>query len=181
MKDKKYKKKTLQPLTLAFLEQLQIHLRDLLQYFLHLSEGAQAFFYLFLQLAGDRDLTHLTIAETDGKNPNRPVAFTLALLAKPAARCVAVHHPAQQRAGQDAGEIRHLPQKLLAEGRKLDSLIFHLYTMKDIILVSTLQVENNRTPQNYSHDTAHSRRKQPPAPDKMRQCKLNCYRACCDR
>ena len=31
MKDKEYKKKTLRPLTLAFLEQLQIHLRDLLE------------------------------------------------------------------------------------------------------------------------------------------------------
>jgi hypothetical protein len=31
MKDKEHKKKTLLPLPLSFLEQLQIHLRDLLQ------------------------------------------------------------------------------------------------------------------------------------------------------
>jgi hypothetical protein len=31
MKDKKHKKKTLPPLALPFLEQLQVHLRDLLQ------------------------------------------------------------------------------------------------------------------------------------------------------
>jgi hypothetical protein len=48
VKDKEHKKKTLRPLALAFPEQLQIHLRDLLQYFLHLSERAQALFYLFL-------------------------------------------------------------------------------------------------------------------------------------
>jgi hypothetical protein len=95
MKDKEHKKKTLRPLALPFLEQLQIHLRDLLQYFLHLSEGAQAFFYLSLQLAGDGDLAHLAIAETDGENPNRPVAFALALLAKPATGLVAAYHAAQ--------------------------------------------------------------------------------------
>src|SRR5216684_3444572 len=82
MKDKGHKKKTLRSLALTFPEQLQIHLRDLLQYFLHLSECAQTFFYLFLQLAGDGDLAHLAIAETDGENPNRSVAFAFALLAK---------------------------------------------------------------------------------------------------
>ena len=95
MKDKEHKKKTLPPLALPFLEQLQIHLRDLLEYFLHLSECAQTFFYLFLQLAGDGDLAHLAIAETDGENPNRPVAFAFALLAKPATGLIAVHHAAQ--------------------------------------------------------------------------------------
>src|SRR5713101_1862582 len=89
MKDKGHKKKTLRSLALTFPEQIQIHLRDLLQYFLHLSECAQAFFYLFLQLAGDGDLTHLAIAETDGENPNRPVAFPLALLAKAATGLIA--------------------------------------------------------------------------------------------
>src|SRR5437588_4089293 len=73
-------KKTLRPLALPFLERLQIHLRDLLEYILHLSEGTQAFLYLFLHLGGDGDLTHLAIAETDRENPNRSVAF--ALLAK---------------------------------------------------------------------------------------------------
>ena len=79
MKDKGAQKKALWPLALPFPEQLQIHLRDPLQYFLHLSERAQAFFYLFLQLAGDGDLAHLAIAETDGENQNRPVAFSPAL------------------------------------------------------------------------------------------------------
>src|SRR6266566_5697084 len=78
-------KKTLPRLALPFLEQLQIHLRDLLECFLHLSECAQTFFYLFLQLAGDGDLAPLAIAETDGENQNRPVAFSAALHAKPAA------------------------------------------------------------------------------------------------
>lgn len=41
MKDKEHKKKTLRPLALPFLEQLQIYLRDLLQYFLQLSERAR--------------------------------------------------------------------------------------------------------------------------------------------
>ena len=95
MKDKEHKKKTLRPLALTFPEQLQIHLRDLLEYFLHLSERAQAFLYLFLQLIGDRDLAHLAIAETDGENPNRPVAFPIALLAKAATGLIAAHHAAQ--------------------------------------------------------------------------------------
>ena len=95
MKDKQHKKKTLRPLVLPFLEQLQIHLRDLLEYMLHLSEGTQAFLYLFLHLAGDGDLAHLAIAETDGKNPNRPVAFAFALLAKAATGLIAAHHAAQ--------------------------------------------------------------------------------------
>src|SRR6266849_4507302 len=86
-------KKTLRPLALPFLEQLQIHLRDLLEYLLHLSERTQAFLYLLLQLAGDRALAHLAIAETDGENPNRPVAF--ALLAKPAPGFIAAHHATQ--------------------------------------------------------------------------------------
>ena len=95
MNDKKHNKKALWPLALPFPEQLQIHLRDPLQYFLHLSERAQAFFYLFLQLAGDGDLAHLAIAETDGENQNRPVAFSPALHAKPAAGLIAAHHAAQ--------------------------------------------------------------------------------------
>lgn len=81
MKDKEHKKKTLRPLALAFLEQLQIHLRDLLQDLLHLSERTQTLLYLFLHLAGDGDLAHLAIAETDGENPNRPVAFALVTIA----------------------------------------------------------------------------------------------------
>jgi len=95
MKDKEHKKKTLRPLALPFLEQLQIHLRDLLQYFLHLSERAQAFLYLFLQLAGDGDLAHLPIAETDREYPDRPMAFAFALFAKPAPGLIAAHHAAQ--------------------------------------------------------------------------------------
>lgn len=95
MKDKERKKKTLRPLALPFLEQLQIHLRDLLQYFLRLSEGAQAFFHLLLEFFGNGDLAHLAIAETDGENPNRPVAFALALFAEPTAGLIAAHHAAQ--------------------------------------------------------------------------------------
>ena len=86
---------TLRPLALPFLEQLQVHLRDLLEYVLHLSERAQAFLYLFLHLAGDGDLAHLAIAETDGENPNRSVALAFALLAKAATRLIAAHHAAQ--------------------------------------------------------------------------------------
>jgi hypothetical protein len=95
MKDKEHKKKTLRPLALTLLEQLQIHLRDLLQYFLHLSERAEALLYLFLELTGDGDLAHLSIAKTDGENPNRPVAFSFAVLAKPATGLIAAHHAAQ--------------------------------------------------------------------------------------
>lgn len=95
MKDKEHQKKTLRPLALPFLEQLQIHLRDLLQYFLHLSKRAQAILHLFLQFVGDRDLAHLSIAETHGENPNRPVTLALALLAKAAAGLIAAHHAAQ--------------------------------------------------------------------------------------
>ena len=94
MKDKEHKKKPLRPLALPFLEQLQIHLRDLLQYSLHLSERAQASLYLFLEFPGDGDLAHLPIAETDGENPNRPVAFPFALLAKPATGLIAANHAA---------------------------------------------------------------------------------------
>ena len=95
MKDKEHKKKTLRPLALPFLEQLQIHLRDLLQYILHLSECTQTLLYFLLHLGRDGDLAHLAIAETDGENPNRPVAFTLALLAEPATGFIAAHHTAQ--------------------------------------------------------------------------------------
>jgi hypothetical protein len=95
MKDKGHKKKTLRPSALPFLEQLQIHLRDLLEYILHLSERTQAFLYLFLHLVGDRDLAHLTIAETDGENPNWSVAFAFALLAKAATGLIAAHHATQ--------------------------------------------------------------------------------------
>jgi hypothetical protein len=93
MKDKEHKKKPLRPLALPFLEQLQIHLRDLLQYILHLSERPQTLLYFFLHLGGDRDLAHLAIAETDGENPNRTVAF--ALLAEPATGFITAHHAAQ--------------------------------------------------------------------------------------
>ena len=37
MKEKGHQKKTLRPLALPFLEQLQVHLRNLLQCFLHLN------------------------------------------------------------------------------------------------------------------------------------------------
>ena len=83
---------TLPPLALAFLEQFQIDLRDLLQNFLRLSERAQAFFHVFLEFDGDGDLA---IAEADGENPDRPVAFALTLLAEPAAGLIAAHHAAQ--------------------------------------------------------------------------------------
>src|SRR6266699_3768314 len=92
MKDNERKKKTLQPLALTFLEQLQVHLRDLLEYILHLSERTQASLYLFLHLAGDGDLADLAIAETDGENPNRSVTFAFALLAKAATGLIAAHH-----------------------------------------------------------------------------------------
>jgi hypothetical protein len=95
MKDKEHKKKTLRPLALTLLEQLQIHQRDLLEYILRLSECTQAFLYLFLQLVGDRDLAHLAIAETNGENPNRSVAFALALFAETATGLIAAHHAAQ--------------------------------------------------------------------------------------
>ena len=95
MKDKRHKKKTLRAPTLPLLEQLQIHLRDLLQYFLHLSERTQAFLHFFLQFIGNGDLAHLPITETYGENPNRPVTLALALLAKSAAGLVAAHHAAQ--------------------------------------------------------------------------------------
>ena len=42
MKDKEPKKKTLRSLALPFLEQLQIHLRDLLEYILQLSVNETA-------------------------------------------------------------------------------------------------------------------------------------------
>jgi hypothetical protein len=95
MKDKGHKKKTLRSLALTFFEQLQVHLRDLLEYLLQLSERTKALFYLFLQLAGDGDLPHLAIAETHRKNPNRPVTLPFALFAKPATGLIAAHHAAQ--------------------------------------------------------------------------------------
>jgi hypothetical protein len=70
-------------------------LRDLPQYLLHLSERMQGLLYLLLHLAGDGDLAHLTIAGTDGENPNRPVAFPSALLAKSSTGLIAAHHAAQ--------------------------------------------------------------------------------------
>src|SRR6516225_4287832 len=69
MKDKEHKKKTLRPLALPFLEQLQIHLRDLLQYFLHLSERAQTFLHLLPQLAGDGDLAPVPLAFSQNRQP----------------------------------------------------------------------------------------------------------------
>src|SRR5580704_9252242 len=101
MKDKRYKKKTLRPLALTFLEQLQVHLRDLLQYLLQLGERTQALFYLFLQLAGNGDLAFLASAETHRENPNRPMALPFALLAKPATGLIAAHHAAQSGTRQD--------------------------------------------------------------------------------
>jgi hypothetical protein len=95
MKDKKHKKKTLRSLAFPFLEQLQIHLCDLLQYFLRPSERTQTLLYLSLHLAGDGDLAHLAIAETDGENPNRPMALPFALLTKSAAGLIAAHHATQ--------------------------------------------------------------------------------------
>jgi hypothetical protein len=147
MKDKKRKKKALRQLALPFLEQLQIQLRDLLQYFLRLSERAQALFHLFLEFFGDGDLAYLAIAETHGENPNRPVAFALALLAEPAAGLIAAHHAAQQGTGQDGGKIRHLLKELLAGSGKLSDLIFHFYKMKDIMLRNATQEKNDKTPQ----------------------------------
>jgi hypothetical protein len=125
MKDKGHKKKTLRPLALTFLEQLQIHLRDLLQHFLRLSERAQTFLDLFPQFVGDRDLAHFPIAEIHRENPNRSVAVALALLAKPATGLVAAHHAAQQGSRQDGGEVWYLLQELLAGRGKLSSPIFH--------------------------------------------------------
>ena len=88
-------KKTLLPLALAFLEQIQIDLRDRFQNLLHLSERLQTLLHLFLPLTGDGDRAHLPIAGTDGENPNRPVAYALAFLAKPAPGLIAAHHAAQ--------------------------------------------------------------------------------------
>src|SRR6266700_388298 len=50
MKDKEHKKRTLWSLTLPFFEQLQIHLRDLLQYILRLSERTQSSTSFFISL-----------------------------------------------------------------------------------------------------------------------------------
>jgi|SRR5580658_8655707 hypothetical protein len=133
MKDKPHKKKTLRTLALPFLEQIQIHLRDLLEHLLHLSERTQPLLYLVLHLAGDGDLAHLSIAETDGENPNRPVAFPLGFFAKPAAGLVAAHHAAQQGTRQDSGKVRHLLEELFAGSGKLSDLIFHFLQMKDIM------------------------------------------------
>jgi hypothetical protein len=145
MKDKEHKKKILRPLALTFPEQLQVHLRDLLEYILHLSERTQAFLYFFLQLVGDRDLAHLAIAETDRENPNRPVAFALALLAKSAPGFIAAHHAAQQGAGQDRGKVRHLLEELLAGGGKSSAFVFHFYKMKDITFRNIMQEKNDKT------------------------------------
>src|SRR5712692_1046736 len=103
MKDKEHQKKTLPPPALAFL----------------------------LHLAGNGDLAHLPIPETDGENPNRPVTFPFALLARPATGLIAANHAAQQGTGQDGGRVRHLLNKLFAGGGKLSDPFFHLYTMKD--------------------------------------------------
>src|SRR5215471_20792301 len=145
MKDKKHKKRTLPPLALAFLEQLQIQLRDLLQYFLRLSKRAQAFLHLFPQFVGDRDLAHLPIAEIHREDPNRPVTSALALLAKPTARFIAAHHAAQQRTRQDGGRVRHPIEELLAGSGKLSHLIFHFYKMKDTLFRNFLQEKNDKS------------------------------------
>jgi hypothetical protein len=147
MKDKEHKKKTLRPLALPFLEQLQIQLRDLLQDFLCLSKRAQAFIHLFPQFVGDRDLAHLPIADTYREDPNRPVAFTLALLAKPAAGLIAAHHAAQQGTRQDGREVRHLLLEFLAGSGKLSCSIFHLYNMKDKRSLTSFQEKNDRAGQ----------------------------------
>jgi len=76
-------------------------------------------------------LAHLPIPETDGENPNRPVAFPFALLARPATGLIAANHAAQQGPGQDSGRVRHLLNELLAGGGKLSDSVFHIYTMKD--------------------------------------------------
>jgi len=145
MKDKQHKKKALRSLALPFLEQLQIHLPDPLDYFLHLSERAQTLLYLFLELAGDGDLTHPAITETDGENPNRPVAFAFAFLTKPATGLIAAHHTAQQGTGQDGGKVRQLLEELLTGSDKLSGLIFHFYKMKDIITNPGDARENDKT------------------------------------
>jgi hypothetical protein len=143
MKDKGHKKKTLPPLTLPLLEQLQIHLRDLSQDSLCLRERAQALFYFLLELAGDRDLAHLPIAQTHRENPNRPVAFAFALLAKAAAGLIAPHHAAQQGTRQDSGQVRDLLKELLAGSGKLSDFIFHHNLVKDI--TPTLRMQEKKS------------------------------------
>jgi hypothetical protein len=76
------------------------------------------------------------------------VAFPLALLAKPATRLIAAHHAAQQGTGQDGGQVRHLPNELLAGGSELGDAIFHLYKMKVPQIEVPLQEKNNRTLKN---------------------------------
>jgi len=70
-----HKKRALRPLALPFLEQFQIHLRRSAQYFLQLSERAQAFLDLFLQLAGTGIWRTWRIARTDGERIKSPVAL----------------------------------------------------------------------------------------------------------
>ena len=75
-------KKLLAP-SLTFHQKVEVHLRDLLQEFLHLgvraadSRSTSAFISLGMGI-----WRTLSIAETDGENPDRSVAFALALLAK---------------------------------------------------------------------------------------------------
>ena len=94
MKDKEPKKKASLLRALAFLQQFEIELRDPLQKVLRLSECAPTLLYLFLHLLGDGDLPNPPIPETHGKDPDRSVALSDGLPAKPATGFVAADHAA---------------------------------------------------------------------------------------
>jgi len=113
MKDTPPKKKELLSL-LSFLQQLEIRHRDLFQQFLRLRKCTQALPNLSPKFPGDGNLSHAAVPETDGQNPDRPVALSLAFLTILTTGLIAAHHTAQQGTRQDGGKIRYLPNEALA-------------------------------------------------------------------
>src|ERR1700730_7858110 len=129
MKDTQPKKKTSPPL-FPLLQHFEIHRRDLLEQFLSLSKRARTCLDLVLKFLGNRNLAHAPIPETDGENPNRPVALTLALLAILTARLITTHHSTHQGTGQDSSQIRDLLDESFTGGGKGGGLLFHNHICK---------------------------------------------------
>src|ERR1700678_1299878 len=100
------KKESLPP-ALAFLQQIQIDLGDLLDQFPRLSQRPQTLLHFRHAFLGNRDLAHPPVAETDGEDANGSVAWALALLAEATPGFMTTHHPMQQRARQDDGRVGH--------------------------------------------------------------------------
>src|ERR1700690_72058 len=129
MKDTKRKKRL--PPPLAFLEQVHVQRGNLFEKFLHPRKGAQTLFHLWFQFGRNGDLAHTPIPQTDGENPDGPVALPGSFFAIPATGLIAAHHAAEQRSRQDRAGLGQLGHQSSASGGKFGRFIFHRHLLKD--------------------------------------------------